>query len=263
MTAAGEDPAVYNVNDIRFSIYGEGIHIGRPAIVIELQGCSVGCAFCDCGQMWLKAEKNRAGSFEELHRIPEKWMTLPVDMLGGYALSLLPEALRAQTWQRVIARGVLAVVTGGEPAEQDVKPLARELKRNGFFTLVETSGTADGFVDYLPLEYTPGFPAIVHKTLPRTPFDYVVVSPKIDQPGERELLDAPCSLADEVRMIIRKPSDLPLLSAYLNNHAPKKDAQIFLQPVNRSEHATEICVDAAKRRGWRVSVQLNKYLGIA
>ena len=127
MTAAGEDPAVYNVNDIRFSIYGEGIHIGRPAIVIELQGCSVGCAFCDCGQMWLKAEKNRAGSFEELHRIPEKWMTLPVDMLGGYALSLLPEALRAQTWQRVIARGVLAVVTGGEPAEQDVKPLAREL----------------------------------------------------------------------------------------------------------------------------------------
>ena len=255
--------AVYAVNDIRFSIYGEGIHTGRPAVIVSLQGCSVGCTFCECRSAWERAQATRVETFPEMHRNPAGWMTLPAELVAGYALGLLPATMREENWTRTVARHSLAVVTGGEPAEQDLRPLAKELKAAGFFTLLETSGTADGFVDRLPAHFVPGFPAIVKKWTPKSCFDYVVVSPKIDQPGDKELEPDACALADEVRMIVRKPSDLPLLSAYLQNFPAKPTTEIFLQPESRTDYTVGLAVDAAKRRGWRVSVQMNKLLNIS
>jgi 7-carboxy-7-deazaguanine synthase len=266
MPEAPPSTATYAVNDIRFTIYGEGVHIGKPAVVVELQGCSVGCDFCECKKAWSANPANETGNPAEMHRVPEKWMTLSPELIGGYALELLPDTMKAETWAKIVARKSLAVVTGGEPAEQDLQPLARHLRANGFFTVIETSGTAAGFFEQWPSEVeTPhvGYPAIVKRWTPKTYFDYVVVSPKIDQAGGKELNADACSLADEVRMIVRKPSDLPLLSAYLQNFPPKQDAEIFLQPVNRSEYTVALAVDAAKRRGWRLSVQINKLLDIA
>jgi 7-carboxy-7-deazaguanine synthase len=257
--------AVYAVNDIRFSIYGEGVHAGRPAVIVKLQGCSVGCAFCDCRETWERECATQVDSLPEMHRRPEGWMTLASELVAGYSLGLLPETMRVDTETKSTARGALAVVTGGEPAEQDLRPMARDLRAAGFYTLLETSGTADGFVDVMPKTWNgspPGYPVIVTSWRPGSVFDYVVVSPKIDQPGDRELIAAACALADEVRMIVRKPTDLPLLSAYLQNFPPKKGAQVFVQPAHRSEYTVELAVDAAKRRGWRVSVNLDKLLNI-
>lgn len=268
MGAQGEPtvPPTYAVNDIRFSIYGEGVHIGRPAVIVELQGCSVACDFCECKKAWEASPLNETGNFAEMHKHPTKWMLLPAPIIANYALELLPEGMKQETWARWVSRHSLAVVTGGEPAEQDLQPLARELKAAGFFTLLETSGTAAGFIKQWPSEFernvVRGYPAVVKRWTPKTYFDYVVVSPKIDQAGGKELNGDACSLADEVRMIIRKPSDLPLLSAYLNNFAPKADAEIFLQPVDRRKDTVALAVDAAKRRGWRLSVQINKLLDI-
>lgn len=265
MTGSANVSTTYAINDIRFSIYGEGVHIGRPAIIVELQGCAVGCDFCECKKAWQATAEHETGSIEELHRHAEKWMRIEPDLLVGYSLQLLPETMKCDTWAGNFAAGSLVVITGGEPAEQGLKPIAEAYRKAGFFTLIETSGTAAGFFEQWPTELEAshvGYPAIVKRCTPKTFFDYVVVSPKIDQAGGKELNADACALADEVRMIIRKPSDLPLLSAYLQNYKPKKDAQIFLQPVNRSTYAVELAVDAAKRRGWRLSVQINKLLDI-
>ncbi len=94
-----------------FSIQGEGVTAGAPTVFIRLQGCSVGCRWCDTKYSW--------------------------DPAGGHEVSLeaLVEEAAAFLCRRV-------VVTGGEPLESPLfTPLVEALKARGFTTEVETSGT--------------------------------------------------------------------------------------------------------------------------
>ena len=93
-----------------FSIQGEGVTAGMPAVFIRLQGCSVGCRWCDTKYSW----DPTAG----------RWVTLD---------ALLEEAA-AFPCRRT-------VVTGGEPLEASLfSPLVESLKAYGFTVEVETSG---------------------------------------------------------------------------------------------------------------------------
>ena len=38
---------LYPVNEVFQSIQGEATHTGTPSIFVRLQGCHIGCAFCD------------------------------------------------------------------------------------------------------------------------------------------------------------------------------------------------------------------------
>ncbi len=93
-----------------FSIQGEGPTAGAPAVFIRLQGCSVGCAWCDTKYSW-----DAAGG-------------RPANVAG-----LVDEAL-AHPCRRV-------VVTGGEPLESTLfDSLVSALVNKGFAVEVETSG---------------------------------------------------------------------------------------------------------------------------
>lgn len=94
-----------------FSIQGEGPTAGLPAVFVRLQGCSVGCAWCDTKYSW--------------------------DPEGGRAADV--EALVAEASVHHCRR---AVVTGGEPLESSLfQPLCAALAAAGFILEVETSGT--------------------------------------------------------------------------------------------------------------------------
>ena len=43
---------VYPVNETFLSWQGEGVHLGRKAFFIRLQGCPVKCAWCDSASTW-------------------------------------------------------------------------------------------------------------------------------------------------------------------------------------------------------------------
>ena len=93
-----------------FSIQGEGVTVGMPAVFIRLQGCSVGCHWCDTKYSW--------------------------DPAGGHQVTL--EALVGEAGAFPCRR---AVVTGGEPLESSLfVPLVEALKARGFTVEVETSG---------------------------------------------------------------------------------------------------------------------------
>jgi len=94
-----------------FSIQGEGPTAGLPAVFVRLQGCSVGCAWCDTRYSWA----------------PD----------AGDAVDL--DALVADALDHPCRR---AVITGGEPLESPLfVPLAGALAAAGFALEVETSGT--------------------------------------------------------------------------------------------------------------------------
>ncbi|MGH7307166.1 MAG: 7-carboxy-7-deazaguanine synthase QueE [Candidatus Rokuibacteriota bacterium] len=93
-----------------FSIQGEGVTAGVPAVFIRLQGCSVGCRWCDTKYSW--------------------------DPAGGHPMML--EALVEEAATFPCRR---AVVTGGEPLESSLfVSLVEALKARGFVLEVETSG---------------------------------------------------------------------------------------------------------------------------
>jgi 7-carboxy-7-deazaguanine synthase len=102
---------VGRVAEVFYSIQGEGATAGLPAVFLRLQGCTVGCVWCDTKYSW----------------DPAAGRTVDVDTLV--------EEASAYPCRR-------AVVTGGEPLESPLfAPLVDALERAGFAIEVETSGT--------------------------------------------------------------------------------------------------------------------------
>ncbi len=94
-----------------YSIQGEGVTAGVPAVFVRLQGCSIGCQWCDTKYSWDPAggrEQTVAGLVQEVAAFP---------------------------CRRV-------VVTGGEPLESPLFiPLVHALADTAHAIEVETSGT--------------------------------------------------------------------------------------------------------------------------
>ncbi|GAB4377770.1 MAG: 7-carboxy-7-deazaguanine synthase QueE [Salibacteraceae bacterium] len=92
------------------SIQGEGYHTGKPAYFVRLQGCDVGCHWCDVKESWPMDE----GELKSVDEI--------VTMTVSSGLNHV-------------------VVTGGEPTLYDLNELTQKLKSHGLFLQLETSGT--------------------------------------------------------------------------------------------------------------------------
>ncbi|MGH7415955.1 MAG: 7-carboxy-7-deazaguanine synthase QueE [Candidatus Rokuibacteriota bacterium] len=94
-----------------YSIQGEGATAGHPAVFVRLQGCSVGCGWCDTRYSWDPA----SGREVELPALLDEVAAFPCRR---------------------------AVITGGEPLESPLfAPLADALATGGYLVEVETSGT--------------------------------------------------------------------------------------------------------------------------
>lgn len=94
------------VNEIFYSIQGEGFHTGTPAIFIRFSGCNLKCPFCDT-------------DFKEYKEMSEEEILMHCK---GFQSKFI-------------------VLTGGEPTLQTGTDFIRLLKLNGYYVAMETNGT--------------------------------------------------------------------------------------------------------------------------
>jgi 7-carboxy-7-deazaguanine synthase len=99
------------VNEIFWSIQGEGARSGLPSIFLRLTGCTLQCPYCDSRQAW--AEGTRMTVKRILAEIAGLKASYPDSQV---------------------------VITGGEPLEQDLGELVAGLRQGGYFIAIETNG---------------------------------------------------------------------------------------------------------------------------
>lgn len=130
--------------------------------------------------------------------------------------------------------GDFFLLTGGEPTMQPLSDLLGQLRSLGPIHL-ETNGTNLLIDDW----------------------DWVTVSPKPPAPTSASI----GVWTDEVKWLIATPADVLALRDWLLVN-PIAGGHVFVQPISQDPVATRLCYQAALDYGWRVSLQLHKYLGV-
>ncbi len=98
---------MYPINEIFYSLQGEGYHTGMPTIFVRFSGCNLKCPFCD---------------------------TRHEESLPMYAADIMARV-------NEYPEGAIVVLTGGEPSLHIDKPLIDALHEAGRYVAIETNGT--------------------------------------------------------------------------------------------------------------------------
>ena len=231
------------VQEIFYTIQGEGPATGTPAVFIRLAGCNLRCWFCDT-------------DFESSDWKP----TLPTienevwhQARHGSGVER-PETIRLP----------IVVLTGGEPLRQNVIPLITRLNETGFAVHIETAGTL--FLEGLHSKFYKGNP---HGNL-------IVVSPKTSVVhGEVE------KLASAFKYVIRAGDPAPTDPDTKNSPSTQIKGKmamrlatptdermpIFIAPMDeydgaRNEENMKHCVSMCLHKGYRISIQTHKIMGL-
>ncbi len=220
----------YRINEIFETLQGEGTFTGVPSIFIRLQGCPVGCPWCDTQHTW----ETRAED-----EVSVATMMAKTDATSQWAAMSASDILAEIRKQGYQAKHV--VIPGGEPAMFDLLPLANALEAQGLQLQIETSGTFE-------LKVTEG--------------TWVTVSPKLDMPGGYLVRADAMARANEIKHPIAMQKHIDALDALLAHNPVRDDVQICLQPISQRPRATELAMQTCIARNWRLSVQLHKYLNI-
>jgi len=223
-------PILYPINEIFQSIQGEGFYTGVPAIFIRLQGCPVGCPWCDTRHTWMVSPERQVPTVQVLDRSNQS------DCWASMSAEEILASLRQLGYQ---ARHV--VLTGGEPCMYDLRPLSRLLIEQGFRVQIETSGTHEILADA---------------------GCWVTLSPKIDMKGGLPILDSALHRAEEIKHPVAMEKHIAELDHLLARCDQGRGKVICLQPISQQARATALAMRVCIERNWRLSVQMHKYLDL-
>ena len=104
------------VNEIFYSLQGEGARSGSPSIFIRLTQCNLSCTFCDT-DFFVGKEMTFEEIYESIQDLPCKWI----------------------------------IWTGGEPTIQLTDDILQKFKDKGYKQAIETNGTrrVPSLIDYI------------------------------------------------------------------------------------------------------------------
>jgi len=210
------------VQEIFHTLQGEGPFSGKAAVFIRLGGCNLSCFWCDT-------------DFESSDWNPK------LDEILSQVCDLAGDTTR------------LAVITGGEPFRQNIKPLVERLMKHGFDVQIETNGTL--WVDLpesekLHIVVSPKTPAINEVIRKRaTAFKYVVSEGAVDP---HDGLPIASTQAQDKKAVLAKP---------------ERGIPVYVMPldsgdVEQNRKNTQECAASAQKFGHTLTLQLHKIVGI-
>jgi len=189
-------------------------------VLLRLQGCNLRCSWCDTKETWVTQDEFCVG----LERISEQkrfWAFASASEINSF----IRKNFTGPRW---------VLITGGEPALQELRSLVVALHDDGYKVALETNGTVN--ID--------------------APFDWICLSPKPDSDIMLDVIE----IADEIKMVVKDKSDIERLDDLLDGI--EYDGEICLQPQSLDKGATELCIKTVAKRGWRLSVQVHKLLNL-
>ena len=120
------------VNNVYRSIQLEGQYAGHPAVFVRMQGCSVGCAYCNVKGACATNMATEVSMGEVMGKVSD------AQTFAVFTVEQLVDHIKA-----IASPNKLVVITGGEPLEQDIGKFIYELNQEGFVASIETSGTTE------------------------------------------------------------------------------------------------------------------------
>lgn len=236
------------VQEIFYTIQGEGPFSGTPAVFIRLAGCNLACTFCDT-----EFESGIANRLD-VDQIVKKTMSFP--------------------------RPQLVVLTGGEPLRQNVVPLIKLLIMTGVRTVqIETAGTvwSEGMEELMKKLATSylGDPVVIVCS-PKTPainrdiqkwiehYKYVIEAGKVDVEDGLPVNGTQTRNFQVVQRIFRPWSDPNVANAIARGDGRPN---VWVSPcdshdVEVNKMNTAQAVASSMKHGYRLSLQTHKILGL-
>lgn len=186
------------------SIQGEGFWSGVNAFFIRLAGCDVFCPWCDQKETWSRA----------------KYPLLTVENIVNNLSNINTKHI---------------IITGGEPLLHNLFPLTNVLKKQGYTTHLETSGSHPFTGD----------------------FDWVTFSPKPYKKTDESIYNN----VGELKVIIDNDNDF--IFAELEANKISKNIPKYLQPQWENPLSQELIFNYILHHPqWRLSLQTHKFLGV-
>ena len=230
------------INDIFYSLQGEGYNTGRAAVFVRFAGCNLRCPFCDT-EFDTYREMTDDEIVAEISRYEVRGTRYENSVEAGSSegSNLAPRT------SYLASRKPLVVLTGGEPTLQVDEAFVDLLHQHGYEVAIESNGT---------------------RPAPQN-LDWLTVSPKLrgerrEERGER--------LPDELKVIFDENTDpeyslSSLLSPLSSNVSSLLSPLLYLQPCDtgdaeRNARIINRCVEYIKEHPhWRLSLQTHKLVG--
>ena len=178
------------INEIFYSLQGEGFHTGTPAVFIRFSGCNLRCPFCDT-----RHEEGTLMSDEQL-----------IEALAAYPCRMV-------------------ILTGGEPSLWIDEALIERLHQAGKYICIETNGThpLPNGIDWVTCSPKEGAPVVLtHIDEVKVVYVGQPLAPYAALPAQHHFLQ-PCSgqNTDEVvRYILTHPEWRLSLQTHKLIHLP-------------------------------------------
>lgn len=224
---------VYHINEIFYSLQGEGFHTGRPAVFVRFAGCNLRCPFCDTD--FSHSEPMTA---EQIARRVFDYSTHP---------------------------HTLIVLTGGEPSLQVDNELVDVLHAHQQTVTIETNGTrpVPDNIDWVTVSPK----AVSEADLPLTQADESKVVLTQSDEVKVVLSHEPkvvLTQADEVKVVFTESTEklLPLWRTTIraSHYYLQPCAQPGTEPIRANTE--DVVAYILSHPDWKLSLQTHKYLHI-
>ncbi|CAB4138306.1 NrdG Organic radical activating enzymes [uncultured Caudovirales phage] len=224
----------YTINEMFYSLQGEGARAGRPSVFVRFTGCNLRCR--------VEPGEKSPGGFD-----------CDTEFASGRSMSLeeVVAAIRAEHAGMTEGSGQVPqiVFTGGEPALQLDRPLIDACKSLGYFICIETNGSIELPRSDFGAKSNVGEIESIADALACYAVDWITVSPKVAEHAIRQ------KVAHEVKYVRGRGQSIPKPAC---RSLVRLISPTFNGLCSDSEAIKTVHQLALRNPGWGVSVQMHK-----